>query len=261
MDKCSNCNSDAKPLLGKKLRFLDRSSLEILNEFLPDYLKSSSFCEKCSEYRPTVEFPHIYLKYKEYIQNLSKERERKKSQLANLVSELEMQKSELYDSAYSIDVFSNTPPYIELIEFVEDYTIVDSGMWSTSSDNIGGVWGAVHDKIARKGDDSLNRLSEGFEKLRASIKLNAFLKGGNSVVDLKFSFSELAGNGKILMYCQGTAGIDRKKNIPDFRVIYSKKNEGLSLLQDEIDAIDKVVLLKSPELLSNLIKTLVFVNN
>lgn len=261
MEKCSNCNSDAKPLLGKRLRFLDRSSLEKLNDFLPDYLKSSSFCEKCSEYKPAVEVPHIYLKYKDYIQNLLKERERKKSQLVNLVSDLETQKSELYDNTFNIVIFSNTPSHIELIELVESYFIVDSGMWSTSSDNIDGVWGAVHDKIARKGEDSHNKLSEGFEKSKSSIKLNTFLRGGNTVVDFKYSFSELAGNGKILVYCQGTAGIDQKKNVPNFSGIYSKYNEKLNLLQDEIDVIDKIVLLKSPELLSKLIRTLVFVNS
>ena len=88
-------------------------------------------------------------------------------------------------------------------------------MWSTSSDNLRGS--AVHDSIVRKGENH-PLIATGINDVKNLVKMEAIDKGCNSVVDLKFNFSELAGNGKILIFCQGTAAIDKGNKLPDFQV-------------------------------------------
>lgn len=255
MTECSNCNSKARSLLGSSLKFLDKESVRKLNDFLPESLKSDSFCEKCATYKPKVEFSHIYSRYEIYIHNLSLELENKTKELNNLNSEIEIEKGQLNYNLNDIGIFSNTPTHIELIELVESYFVVDSGMWSTSSDNLDALWSAVHDNIAREGLDSANKLAKGFETSKRFLKKKAFIKGGNTVVDVKYNFSELAGNGKILMYCQGTAGIDKNKKIPFFNDIDSKYGNKVKTLTEEIGGIEKKLSLHSLVNLANLIKS------
>ena len=254
--KCSNCESKiGKALIGKDIKALSQESVLQLNQFLPESLRKDSFCEKCATYRPKVELPHIYSRYEIYYDNLVLTVKKKKSELTDLLSEIEIEKGKLDFNFNDIAIFSNTPPHIELIELVQSYFIVDSGMWSTSSDNLDAMWSAVHDSIARKGVDSESKLAQGFEISKKFLKQRAFIKGGNTVVDVKYNFSELAGNGKILMYCQGTAGVDKNKKVPSFTEINSRYSERLAVLTDEIDGIDKTLSINSLENFSNLVKS------
>ena len=254
--KCSNCESKiGKALIGKDIKALSQDSLSKLNEFLPENLRKDTFCEKCATYRPKVEFPHIYAKYQAHTKSLILTLEKKRNELADLNSEIEIEKGKSDFNFNNIGIFSNTPTHIELIELVESYFVIDSGMWSTSSDNLDAMWSAVHDSIARKGIDSENKLSKGFETSKRFLKQRAFIKGGNTVVDVKYNFSELAGNGKILMYCQGTAGVDKNKKVPSFTEINSRYSERLAVLTDEIDGIDKTLSINSLENFSNLVKS------
>ena len=147
---------------------------------------------------------------------------------------------------------------IELICLVESFIIVDSGMWSTSSDNLDAMWSAIHDKAAREGVESDKKLAKGFENIKALLKKAAFIEGGNCVVDVKYSFSELAGNGKILIHCQGTAAIDKNKPVPDFTSIYSEVKETKKELEDKIKNIEKETSEKSIHYLKEVIKELKF---
>ena len=48
MSTCANCNTKiGKPLIGKEIKKLDKSSLDKLNDFLPESVRRPSFCQKC----------------------------------------------------------------------------------------------------------------------------------------------------------------------------------------------------------------------
>lgn len=79
-------------------------------------------------------------------------------------------------------------------------------MWSTSSDNLDAFWSAVHDNAARSGSNTSSLIKKGLDEAKELIKREAFINKGNCVVDFKYKFSELAGNGKILILAQGMAG-------------------------------------------------------
>ncbi len=259
MSNCHNCDAKiGKPLIGSENKEVTPVSLLTLNDFLPNKLKRSSFCEKCSTYKPKVESPHIYVKYKEHYNSLALALKKKRSELEDLSSQIILDKGSIDFNYNDLVMYSNTPTNYELIEFVESYFIVDSGMWSTSSDNLDAMWSAVHDSIARKGIESENKLSKGFSDSKKILKKQAFIKGGNTVVDVKFDFSELAGNGKILMYCQGTAAIDKSRPTPSFEEIDLKHKEQLDRITAEVNTLEKELKTKSLEDFSNLIKSIKF---
>jgi hypothetical protein len=259
MSNCHNCDAKiGKPLIGSENKEVTPLSVLTLNDFLPNKLKRSSFCEKCSTYKPKVESPHIYVKYKEHYKDLALTLKKKRSELEDLSSQIILEKGSINFNHNDLVMYSNTPANYELIEFVESYIIVDSGMWSTSSDNLDAMWSAVHDSVARIGVESENKLSKGFSDSKYLLKKAAFIIGGNCVVDIKHSFSDLAGNGKILIHCQGTAAIDNSRPIPSFVEIDLKYKEQLDIITTEVNTLEKELNTKSLEHFSNLIKSIKF---
>ena len=119
-------------------------------------------------------------------------------------------------------IYSNTPSEFKSIQLVESFMVVNSGMWSTSSDNLDPLWGVIHDSAAMKGSNTDSNLSNAFRDLKSRLKRQAFLLGANSIVDLKYNFSELAGNGKILVFVMGTAAINPASDKPSFGSIQEK---------------------------------------
>ena len=48
MSTCANCDTKiGNPLIGKEIKKLDKSSLDKLNDFLPESVRRPSFCQKC----------------------------------------------------------------------------------------------------------------------------------------------------------------------------------------------------------------------
>jgi uncharacterized protein YbjQ (UPF0145 family) len=257
--KCSNCSeSISKPLIGKENKALDESSLKKINDFLPDELRQDSFCHKCSSYNHirnnSVYDTHIYSKYSQYLNKISKKYKFKLTDLNNLKSNINDEKGRLFPEFETVVLYSNTPKELELIEFIESYSVVDTGMWSTSSDNLDAVWSAIHDNIARKGSDTDNKLLNAFELTKEVLRKQAFMLSANSVVDVKYNFSELAGNGKILMYCSGTAAINPKKKVPQLNNIESKFKNQLEGLNSEIKELKSFLIEKSDDNFKALLK-------
>ena len=145
------------------------------------------------------------------------------------------------------------PPDCNLIGYVESFMVVDSGMWSTSSDNLDAMWSVIHDNAARKGSDSLKKLGSGFRDTKDLIKKDCFIKGGNAVVDVKYSFSELAGNGKILVHCQGSAARLNTKETVDFSEIDMKYETKKISLEREVEEANKALSIYSEEKLRKLL--------
>lgn len=257
---CSNCDSKiGKAIIGKDNKGIGDESLKLLNNFLPESLRRNSFCEKCASYKPKVDFiSHIYLKYKRYLGELKITLNKLNRELDELNSKILIEKGNVDFNFNSIKLFSNSPENYELLEFIESYIIVDSGMWSTSSDNLDALWSAVHDKAAREGKDSQNKLTKGFEDSKKILKKKAFIIGGNSVVDVSFNFSELAGNGKILIYCQGTAAINKSNPVPSFDEVNEKYRDQLKTLSDKIDGVENELNIKTLVELTSIIKDLKF---
>ena len=265
MSTCANCNTKiGKPLIGKEIKKLDKSSLDKLNDFLPESVRRPSFCQKCltinlSSTVVNVDSYNIIRRLQDYLHRLNMVLKKLEKQIESLNDNLDREKGKLYyDFSSKMTLYSCYPNDVELLSFVESFIIVDSGMWSTSSDNLDAMWSAIHDNAARAGNDSDKKLSKGFDNIKALLKKSAFIEGGNCVVDVKYSFSELAGNGKILMHCQGTAAIDKNKPVPDFTSIYSEVKETKKELEDKIKNIEKETSEKSIHYLKEVVKELKF---
>ena len=154
-----------------------------------------------------------------------------------------------------VKIYSNTPSDIELIEYVESFQVVNCGMWSTSSDNFNPLLSVIHDQMASSGSNSDKLLSEGFSKSKDFIRYDACLKGANTIVDFKHSFSELAGNGKILIYSQGTPGIVKNRTNIDFTELDENHNSKLESIKNEIKEVVDYIALRALVGLKALIET------
>ena len=255
---CSNCQTKiGKPLIGKANNKLNEDLTHRLNQFLPEELRKPSFCQKCLDTSPdtvAVFSDHIQRKVRKYINRVGKNKKRLLEDLDGISVKIMDEKRGIYDiHKEKIKLFSTIPPDCELIEYVESFMVVDSGMWSTSSDNLDAMWSVIHDNAARRGSDSLNKLGNGFRDTKELIKKSCFIKGGNAVVDTKYSFSELAGNGKILVHCQGTAARLNTTKSVDFSDIYKKYDAKKMTLEREIEEADKLISLHSEEKLRELL--------
>ena len=238
--RCNNCGNKIKShsSFGNTNRALTSSSLKLLNDFLPDDLVKESFCYDCTttiEIRTSLS---IYDKLNEWLKPLEKKKLDIMSSFDSIQESILKKKIIVFDS-YKDDIklYSIIPDKIKTLEFIDNSIIVDSGMWSTSSDNLDAMWSAVHDSIARKGLDSDNKLNKGLFDSKESLKRMVFLNGGNCVVDLKHSFSELAGNGKILIYSQGTMGIDSTKKLVNFNDVEKEFKDELESLESQLNEI------------------------
>ena len=264
MSTCANCDTKiGNPLIGKEIKKLDKSSLDKLNDFLPESLRRPSFCQKCLNinFNSTigVEGFNIVRKLEVHHATLREISKKVSHEINNLKDNINNKKGELYpDFSDKMVLYSCYPSNLELIGFVESFMIVDSGMWSTSSDNLDVMWSVIHDRTAREGFESDKKLSKGFDNIKILLKKASFIEGGNSVVDVKYSFSELAGNGKILMHCQGTAAIDKKNPVPDFSYIHSEFEETKRDLEDKIKNIEQEISEKSIHSLKEVVKELKF---
>lgn len=257
---CPNCDSKTgKSFLSGENKVLTQDSLSKLNQFLPEYLRKNSFCFECSSHQEyTVPYHHIYKKYKEYISNVEGDIVKLRSEIEKLeVKKLEERLITDFDIE-SIKLYTNSPSGLESIEMVECFLVVNSGMWSTSSDNLDPMWSVLHDSMASKGTQSDSLLSKGFRESKLVLKKQAFLKGANSIIDVKYNFSELAGNGKILLYLQGTASINPKLDVPSFNSIDSKFNIERDKINDSINELNSILEANSLSKLGNLIKEFQF---
>lgn len=159
-----------------------------------------NICQSCGGLSENIK----YCNYCVHKYGLSNE----ESPLTDAEKEIQIENEKFNKSKEYIKIYSNIPEGFKLIEFIESFIVVDTGMWSTSSDNLDAFWGALHDNIARSGSNTPSLIKKGFDDTKELLKREAFIRNGNCVVDLKYNFSELAGNGKILIYAQATAAIN-----------------------------------------------------
>ena len=96
-------------------------------------------------------------------------------------------------------------------------------MWFTSSDNLDAMWSVIHDDIARKGNKTQNKLQDGCNEAKKNLTQSAILCRCYTIVDFKHTFSELAGNGKILIYSSGIASIDKSRALPNILITNEKR--------------------------------------
>ena len=241
-NSCSNCNSKlGKAFLGSENNALNPESTEKLNQFLPESLRRDSFCQRCLDitFSKTVLDDNVLKKFRRYIRKLEKERQELNEKYISLEGEIQKKISDRYIvNRENVKLYSTVPQHLKLIEYVESFLVVNSGMWSTSSDNLDAMWSAIHDNMAREGKETNNLLGKGFYNTQDLIKKASFVKGGNAVVDVKYNFSELASNGKILVHCQGTAAYDEREKKIDFQDIYDNFKIELDKLRKQLDQYD-----------------------
>ena len=245
---CPNCNAKiGKSLMGKPNELVSEEFYQKLKEFLPDDFIEKAYCVKCvTDFNINLERSNLYSKYNSFLLNriyVNKRIDKKKvliKELDIVVEKREQTIKELIELKFFKDVkiYSNTPDNIDLVGYVESFLVVNCGMWSTASDNFNPLLSVIHDQMASSGSNSDKLLSEGFSKAKDFIKYDACLKGANTIVDFKHSFSELAGNGKILIYSQGTAGIDKDRANIDFTEIEENHNSKLESIKNEIKEIE-----------------------
>lgn len=194
-----------------------------LKAILPSEFIEDAYCDNCFKLPDLQKYNafNVVEKYEKFLRDKKRLLEKLDNQNSVLekvrISEFKEKKENLVKrNAEDIVIYSNTPIEFQLLGFVESFQVVNSGMWSTASDNFNPLISMIHDQIASAGNNSDELLSQGFAKAKKYIKYDACLKGGNVIVDFKHTFSELAGNGKILIYSQGTAGIDKTRPVIDF---------------------------------------------
>jgi len=221
-----------------------------LKAILPSEFIEDAYCDNCFKLPDLKKYNafNIVEKYEKFLRDKKRLLERLDNQNSVLekaqIAELKEKKENLVRRhAEDVNIYSNTPIEFQLLGFVESFQVVDSGMWSTASDNFNPLISVVHDQLASAGNNSDELLSKGFAKAKKYIKYDACLKGGNVIVDFKHTFSELAGNGKILIYSQGTAGIDKTRPVIDFNSL----KHPLTSYQGIIDLLenDRVLDLKA----------------
>ena len=233
--------------MGKPNELVSEEFYQKLKQFLPDDFIKDSFCHKCvsTDFSTNGESKTLYYKYSRYLvgkdfinRRLSKKNALKRD-LDSAIPEKEKRIKNLVQlRSQNVKIYSNTPNDIELIEYVESFQVVNCGMWSTSSDNFNPLISVIHDQMASSGSNSDKLLSEGFSTAKDFIRYDACLKGANSIVDFKHSFSELAGNGKILIYSQGTAGLDSSRPVISFDEIEENHNSKLESMKARIKEIE-----------------------
>ncbi len=244
---CPNCNAKiGKSLMGKPNELVSQDFYQKLKDFLPDDFIKSGYCGKCVEDLETVYFEatNLYGRYHNYLigNNVNIHLNEKKvleGTLKNREQCFEAEKKKLVE-AFSKDIviYSNTPKDIDLVGYVESFQVVNSGMWSTASDNFNPLISVVHDQLASAGSKSDELLTKGFEDSKKYIRYNTCLKKCNTIVDFKHSFSELAGNGKILIYSQGTAGIDKNRPVISFTAIEESNKKKTESIKTQIKEIE-----------------------
>lgn len=256
--RCANCNTKIteKSMLSNGNKLLDKESTVLLNGFLPEEYQSESYCDYCLDTisaETSVINKHRY----KYLPRILNELENFKKELNVIEAEKNEKKINLFKEFESkIKLYSNTPKDIKEIEFVESFIVVDSGMWSTSSDNLDAMWSAIHDNVARAGNNTNKLIKDGFESAKSLIKREAFLKEANCVINLSFKFSDLAGNGKILIFAQGTAAFDStgvKFKLDD---IDNSLNDDINEINTLINEYENILVEKSFDNLYNLIQSL-----
>jgi len=246
---CPNCHSKTESDTPNN-KMLSSDLYFKLKAILPSEFIEDAYCDNCfklpdlKKYNPF----NIVEKYEKFLRDKKKLLESLDNQNSVLekvqIAEFKEKKENLVRRhAEDVNIYSNTPIEFQLLGFVESFQVVNSGMWSTASDNFNPLISVVHDQLASAGNNSDELLSKGFAKAKEYIKYDACLKGGNVIVDFKHTFSELAGNGKILIYSQGTAGIDKTRPVIDFNSL----KHPLTSYQGIIDLLenDRVLDLKA----------------
>ena len=260
MERCLNCQSVYGNSNGFDTKKLSEDSLTTLNSFLPEYLRRNSFCSKCINTNIQLTYDsNLFSKYQRYMETKKQNLSKVQQQLDELNKEILKTKSDNYEK-YSkyIYVYTCKPEGIELIKMVEGFIIVDSGMWSTSSDNLNSIWTVIHDSIAREGIDSTNKISIGLNNVKELVKKSSFVEGGNCVVDFKYTFSELSSNGKILIIGTGTCGIDESQPIFNLSELDSSYSSRKSFLENSIFQDSNDIKFKNSTALKELIDKLDF---
>lgn len=240
MERCSFCKKEISTSLIKRVNLLPEDFNQKVADFFPDNfpIQPNSFCSNCLSFNGGNRV--IYSTYEENFKKWvsSNELESIRHKLKAIEKKLEEEGDEegykkkyiskdLNSIAKRIKVFSVLRNDLELVAYGDVMEIVDSGMLATSSDNFNGVWGVVFDNIAREGLDSENRLSKALDVVKKKLMIKCAYKLCDTIVDFKYSFSELAGNGKILVLASGTFA---KSNecIDIFKEVNQNAKESLS---------------------------------
>lgn len=262
-DKCPNCKAKIRAEKGMFKgvnRIIPKEHYQKIKEFInDDDFIEEAYCESCAyaiwKSDSTTSLLSFY--YKHFFDHPKKaEKKQLEIKIKELKQETDSVRIRIIKSFLNnVNLYSNNNEKFESVGLVEGFKVVDSGMWSTSSDNLDAMWSAVHDSIARKGEKSNSLIASGLKDVKDLIRMEAIDKGCNSVVDLKFNFSELAGNGKILVFCQGTAAIDRKNKLPDFSSL-DKEFKMIQQYEKILEELNYFLTYKSPAALADFIKTL-----
>lgn len=228
---CPSCKSKIreKSVLLSANQFIAEDQANRINDFLPNEFqaKSKQYCDSCLQIDSSNQETYVInSKFNKFYNELSElkesvELEEKISELSEDIAKTEV----IYADSFlaSVKLYSTAPDEISQEKFIESQIILDTGMWSTSSDNLDAVWSAVHDSIARKGTDTDNKLQSGFNQAQLNLKRAAAFSRCNTIIDFKHTFSELAGNGKILIYTSGMAGIEKSRELPNFSITNDKR--------------------------------------
>lgn len=262
-DKCPSCKSkirNEKGMFKGINRIIPKEHYQKIKDFInDDDFIEEAYCESCAYAIWISDSPTSLLSfYSKHFFDHPKKAEKKQLEIKikKLKEETDSVRIRIIKSFLNnVNLYSNNNEKYESVGLVEGFKVVDSGMWSTSSDNLDAMWSAVHDSIARKGEKSNSLIATGINDVKNLVKMEAIDKGCNSVVDLKFNFSELAGNGKILIFCQGTAAIDKGNKLPDF----SSLDKEFNIIQENEKTLEEVnhfLTYKSPSALVDFIKTL-----
>ena len=262
-DKCPNCNAkirEEKGIFKGKNKIISSENYHIIKDFIDDDdFIEEAYCDSCAYVVKLFDSERSLLRYyRKYFNDHPKKKLKKDLILKvnELRKDIDSRKVRIIKSFINnVNLYSNNEKDFQSVSLVESFIIVDSGMWSTSSDNLDAMWSAVHDAAARDGADSSKKISTGLNQVKDLIKMEAVDKGCNSVIDLKFNFSELAGNGKILIFCQGTAAINKKNIVPDFSSLNKELSE-IEEYQKGIDDINHFLTYKSDDALVDLLKTI-----
>lgn len=262
-DKCPNCKAKIrteKSMFKGINRTIPKEHYQQIKEFInDDDFIEEAYCESCAYVIYLSDSNSSLLSnYNQLFFDHPKKSEKKQLQIKikELKKETDSVRIRIIKSFLNnVNLYSNSNEKHESIGLVEGFKVVDSGMWSTSSDNLDAMWSAVHDSIARKGEKSNSLIATGINDVKNLVKMEAIDKGCNAVVDLKFNFSELAGNGKILIFCQGTAAIDKKNKLPDFSSL-DKEFDIIKSHEKTLEEIEHFLTYKSPDALIDFIKTL-----
>tara|TARA_B110000908_G_C10154090_1_gene402785 strand:+ start:244 stop:1053 length:810 start_codon:yes stop_codon:yes gene_type:complete len=262
-DKCPNCKStirEEKGVFKGVNKIIPLENYQQIKEFISDDgFINEAYCESCAYTLSILESSKsLVRKYHDFFVRHPKKTER--GELSSKINKLEKDSDStrvriIKSFLNNVTLYSNNHNNFESVSLVEGFKVVDSGMWSTSSDNLDAMWSVVHDAAARKGEKSNSKISEGLNDVKDLIKMEAINKKCNTVLDLRFNFSELAGNGKILIFCQGTAAINTAKKLPDFSSLEKEFNL-IKTYKKTLEEIEHFLTYKSPDALIDFIKTL-----